>query len=164
MRHDPQFVTFHHAYLNEIANFNLQNAFPEEEKESQLFRLFAHVSLTRDPRATSDMVSKEVWVNLSPDPEIVKLEEQRAQLEQGKYRIEGHENEVKIRKLTNEIRTKSAQHDKQVVKDYREDYFYNRPTWDIERQARGGKKRRCTRSLSSMSPSQNARDWQRFSA
>ncbi len=26
---------------------------------------------------------------------------------------------------------------KNVVKDYREDYFYHRPTWDIERQARG---------------------------
>ncbi|KAK7211891.1 hypothetical protein V2G26_019069 [Clonostachys chloroleuca] len=44
MRHDPQFATFHHAYLNEIANFDLQNAFLEEEKQSQLFRLFAHNS------------------------------------------------------------------------------------------------------------------------
>lgn len=80
MRHDPQFVTFHHAYLNEIANFDLQNAFLEEEKESQLFRLFAYVSLMRDPRATSDMVPKEVWANLSPDPQIVELEEQRVHL------------------------------------------------------------------------------------
>lgn len=137
MRHDPQFATFHHAYLNEIANFDLQNAFLEEEKETQLFRLFAHVSLTRDPRATSDMVPEKVWANLSPDPEIVKLEEQRAQLKQGKYRIEGHENENKIRKLTYEIRMKRVQYEKQVVKEYREDYFYFRPTWDIERQARG---------------------------
>ncbi|RYO82108.1 hypothetical protein DL764_009661 [Monosporascus ibericus] len=137
MRHDPQFVTFHHAYLNEIANFDLQNAFLEEEKESELFRLFAYVSLTRDPRATSDMVPEEVWANLSPDPEIVELEEQRAQLKQGKYRIEGYKEEEKIRNLTNDIRKKRAQREKQVVKEYREHYFYNRPTWDIERQIRG---------------------------
>lgn len=137
MRHDPQFATFHHAYLNEIANFDMQNAFLEEEKECQLFRLFAHVSLTRDPRATADMVPEEVWANLAPDPEIVELEEERARLKQGHYRIEGHEDEERIRKLTNEIRTKRAQRDRQVVKDYREYYFYHRPTWDIERQARG---------------------------
>ncbi|KAH7146947.1 hypothetical protein B0J13DRAFT_595275 [Dactylonectria estremocensis] len=76
---DPRFITFHHAYLNEIANFDLQNAFLEEEKENQLFRLFAHVSLTRDPRATSDIVPDEVWANLAPDLEI--------------YWIEGHEEE-----------------------------------------------------------------------
>ncbi|KAH7201205.1 hypothetical protein DER44DRAFT_841713 [Fusarium oxysporum] len=137
MRQDPRFMTFQSAYLNEIANFDLQNAFLEEEKESQLFRLFAHVSLTRDPRATADMVPDEVWANLAPDPEIVELEEQRAQLKRGKYRIEGHENEEEIRQLTNKIRTKRAYREKQVVKEYREDYFYHRPTWDIEQQARG---------------------------
>jgi hypothetical protein len=137
MRQDPRFMTFQNAYLNENANFDIQNAFLEEEKESQLFRLFAHVSLTRDPRATADMVPDEVWANLAPDPEIVELEEQRAQLRQGKYRIEGCENEQQIRQISNKIRTKRAQRDKQVVKEYREDYFYNRPTWDIERQAKG---------------------------
>ncbi|KAH8661060.1 hypothetical protein BGZ61DRAFT_539941 [Ilyonectria robusta] len=95
MRQDPRFMTFHHAYLNEIANFDLQNAFLEEEKEDQLFQLFAHVSLTRDPRATSDMVPDEVWANLSSDPEIVELEEQRAQFKRGKYRSEGRKNEEK---------------------------------------------------------------------
>ncbi|RYP91078.1 hypothetical protein DL770_002782 [Monosporascus sp. CRB-9-2] len=133
MRHGPQFATFHHAYLNEIANFDMQNAFLEKEKESQLFRLFAHVNLTRDPRATMNMVPEEVWVNLAPDPKIVKLEEERARLNQDHYRIEGYKNEERICKLTNKIRTKRAQRDRQVVKEYREHYFYNRPTWDIER-------------------------------
>src|SRR5688572_33202463 len=133
MRQDPRFMTFQSAYLNENANFDIQNAFLEEEKESQLFRLFAHVSLTRDPRATADMVPDEVWANLAPDQEIVELEEQRAQLKSGNYRIEGCENEAQIRHISNKIRTKRAQLDKQVIKEYREDYFYNRPTWDIER-------------------------------
>ncbi|EXA31395.1 hypothetical protein FOVG_17296 [Fusarium oxysporum f. sp. pisi HDV247] len=137
MRHDPSFRTFHHAYLNEIAKFDLQNAFLEEEKQNQLFRLFAHVSLTRDPRATADMVPEDVWANLPPDPEIVELEERRTELKQGKYRIDGHPDEEEIRQLTEEIRKKRAQREKQVVKQYREHYFYNCPTWDLEKRARG---------------------------
>ncbi|OAQ59732.1 FluG domain-containing protein [Pochonia chlamydosporia 170] len=137
MRHDPRFSTFFSAYLNEIANFDLQNAFLEEPKQDQLFRMFAHVSLTRDPRATRDMVPEEVWAQVPPDPEIMGLENERALLKKGQYRIAGCENEEKIRKLTEKIRTKKAERDKRIVKYYREYYFYNRPTWDIEAQARG---------------------------
>lgn len=78
MRHDPQFMTFQSAYLNQIVNFDIQNAFLEEEKETQLFRMFAHVSLTRDPRATADMVPPEVWANAPPDPEIIEFQKQLA--------------------------------------------------------------------------------------
>ncbi|PQK15629.1 hypothetical protein BB8028_0005g11410 [Beauveria bassiana] len=137
MRHDPQFATFFSAYLNETANFDLQNAFLEEEKQSQLFRMFAHVSFTRDPRAVRDMVPDEVWANQPPDPEIVELEEERTKLKQGKYRIEDSQHEERIRTLTDEIRNKRTQRDRLTVKEYREYYFYNRPTWDIEAQARG---------------------------
>ncbi|KAJ4854601.1 uncharacterized protein T069G_11580 [Trichoderma breve] len=137
MRHDPKFATFFNAYLNQIANFDLQNAFLEEEKEVQLFRLFTHVSLTRDPRAVRDMVPKEVREAAGPDPEIVKLEEERDTLKQGRYRIEGCEDEQRIRQLTADIRLMKAQREKNIVKAYREFYFENRPTWDIEAQARG---------------------------
>jgi hypothetical protein len=137
MRHDPRFATFFSAYLNEIANFDMQNAFLEEEKQDQLFRMFAHVSLTRDPRAVRDMVPPEVWANTPPDPEITALEKERARLKQGRYRVEGSENEDKIRDLTAKIRTKRADREKRIVKAYREYYFYHRPTWDIEAQARG---------------------------
>jgi hypothetical protein len=57
MRHNPKYFMFQDAHLNQVANFDLQNAFLEEEMEDQMFRLFAHVSLTRDPRATRDMVT-----------------------------------------------------------------------------------------------------------
>ncbi|KAJ3499414.1 hypothetical protein NLG97_g349 [Lecanicillium saksenae] len=137
MRHDPQFATFFNAYLNENANFDLQNAFLEDEKQNQLFRMFAHVSFTRDPRAVRDMVPENVWANQLPDPEIVKLEEERATLKQGSYRVDGSEHEERIRALTDEIRNRKTQRDRTTVKEYREYYFYNRPTWDIEAQARG---------------------------
>ncbi|KAF5128336.1 hypothetical protein E5D57_009272 [Metarhizium anisopliae] len=83
------------------------------------------------------MVPDEVWAQVPPDPDIMELEEERAQLKQGRYRIAGSENEEKIRELTDKIRTKKAEREKRIVKDYREYYFYHRPTWDIEAQARG---------------------------
>ncbi|KFA81738.1 hypothetical protein S40288_11088 [Stachybotrys chartarum IBT 40288] len=50
-------------------------------------------------------------------PDIVKLEEARTRLMQGRYRIEGHEDEERIGKLTNENRITRAQRDRQVVKE-----------------------------------------------
>lgn len=74
---------------------------------------------------------------MSPDHKITELEDKRALLKQGRYRIAGCENEEKIRKFTEKIRTKKADRNKRIVKYYREYYFYNRPTWDVEAQARG---------------------------
>ena len=138
MRHNPEFFIFQDAYLNQIVNFDIQNAFLEEEKESKLFRMFAHVSLTRDPRATKDMVPPEVWANLPPDPYISKLKERRQMLKRGQYRFDGCENESEIRDLTAKIKSKETQRERQIVKDYREYYFYNRPTWDLEAQSNRG--------------------------
>ncbi|PTB34918.1 hypothetical protein M441DRAFT_154576 [Trichoderma asperellum CBS 433.97] len=137
MRHDPKFATFFNAYLNEFAKFDLQNAFLEEEKQVQLFRMFAHASLTRDPRASRNMVPKEVWENTPPDPDIVKLEMERDALKQGHYRIEGCANEKRIRQLGNDIRLMRAQRDRRIVKGWHEYYFQHRPTWDLDAQARG---------------------------
>ncbi|EEY22890.1 conserved hypothetical protein [Verticillium alfalfae VaMs.102] len=136
MRHDSKFATFHGAYLNERVQFDLQNTFLEEETEDQLYRLFAHVSLARDPRAKRDMVPAEVWANLPPDPEIVELQQERTALKQWSYQIRGHKYEVKIRQLTETIRTMRVGREAKIVDQYRKHYFYNRPTWNIERQAR----------------------------
>ncbi|KAK3389614.1 FluG domain-containing protein [Podospora didyma] len=95
-------------------------------------------TLTRDPRATKDMVPEEVWASLPPDPEISELEERRAKLKQGQYRFDGHEDEDEIRELIYKIGLKRSQREKRIVKEYREYYFYHRPTWDLERQAEGG--------------------------
>ncbi|KAK1973913.1 FluG domain-containing protein [Colletotrichum cereale] len=137
MRHDPKFATFHSAYLNENVNFDLQNTFLEEKTEKQLYKVFAHVSLTRDPRVTKDMVPREVWDNLPDDPQILELEQQRRALKGGRSRVQGMPHEAEIRQLTEMIHTKQDQRHKKVVEAYRRYYFYNSPTWDIERQARG---------------------------
>ncbi|EJP69830.1 uncharacterized protein BBA_00699 [Beauveria bassiana ARSEF 2860] len=91
------------------------DAFLEEEKQNQLFRMFAHVSFTRDPRAGRDMVPDEVWANQPPDPEIAQLEEERTKLKQGRYRIEDSQHE-RIRTLMDEIRNKRTQRDRMTAR------------------------------------------------
>ncbi|CAK7223793.1 hypothetical protein SEUCBS140593_005350 [Sporothrix eucalyptigena] len=137
MRHDPKWATFNSAYINERVKFHLQNAVLDEPYEDALLSMLSHMSALRDPRARSDMVPDEVWRDLPPDPEIVRLQEERAKLKKGQYRIKGRKEEQKVRDLTKTIRTKLAQRDKAIQKTYRQYYFYQRPTWDIERQARG---------------------------
>jgi hypothetical protein len=137
MRHDPKWATFNSAYINAKVKFHLQNAVLHEPHEDALIEMLTHISVTRDPRAGRDIVPAEVWRDLPPDPEIVELEQRRERLKSGQYRIRGHDNEQQVRDLTRQIRSKKAQRVKKIVKEYRADYFYNRPTWDIERQARG---------------------------
>ncbi|KAB5514914.1 FluG domain-containing protein [Coniochaeta sp. 2T2.1] len=137
MRHDPKWATFNSAYINAKVKFHLQNAVIHEAHEDALIEMLTHISVTRDPRAGRDIVPDEVWQDMPPDPEIVELEQRREKLKGGQYRIRGRDNEQEIRNLTKEIRSKTAQRVKDIMKENRADYFYNRPTWDIERQARG---------------------------
>jgi len=44
---------------------------------------------------------------------------------------------MEIRKRGTQIRTKRAKRDKAIVRAYHKYKFYYRPTWDVERQARG---------------------------
>jgi uncharacterized protein DUF3435 len=137
MRHDPKWATFNSAYINEKVEFHLQNAFLEEPTEDGLIGMLSHIGLMRDPRASKNMVPDEVWENMPPDPEIVQLETERAELKNGKHRIRGMDNEQRIRDLTKEIRTKQGKRSKDIQREYRMAYFYNRPTWEIEEQANG---------------------------
>ncbi|KAB5581192.1 hypothetical protein GE09DRAFT_948891, partial [Coniochaeta sp. 2T2.1] len=47
------------------------------------------------------------------------------------------ETEDRIRELTKLIAKKRAKRDKDIQRVYREDYFHNGPTWEIEGQANG---------------------------
>jgi hypothetical protein len=138
MRHDPKWATFNSAYINEKVRFGLQNAFLDEPLEDGLITLFTHISITRDPRASYDMVPEEVWNALPPDPDIARLEAQRARLKNGQYRMRGTDQEGEVQLLTKEINKKRAQRNKALRQEYRKYYFHNRPTWDIERQLAEG--------------------------
>ncbi|KAK0701743.1 FluG domain-containing protein [Lasiosphaeria miniovina] len=122
MRHDPKWATFNSAYINENVRFHLQNAFLEEPTEDSLLAMLTHIGLSRDPRASKDMVPNDI--------EALKAE--RAQLKGGRHRIKGSENEGKIRELTKLIATKEQQRKTAIRRDYRKHYFYNRPTWDMD--------------------------------
>lgn len=137
MRHDPKWATFNSAYINEKVQFHLERVVADEPTEDCLIDLFTHMSMTRDPRASQNMVPDEVLRSLPPDPEITGLEARRDQLKKGRYRIQGTEHEQEIRELTRSIRTKRIQREKTLRKHYRQYYFYHRPTWEIERQLAG---------------------------
>jgi hypothetical protein len=79
MHHDPEWATFNSAYINEKVEFHLQNAFLDEPTEVGDRNALAHRPPAR-PHASKDMVPDEVWENMPPDPEIVALEAERAQL------------------------------------------------------------------------------------
>ncbi|KAK0707074.1 hypothetical protein B0T26DRAFT_729064 [Lasiosphaeria miniovina] len=132
MRHDPKWATFNNAYINEKVGFHLQNAFLEEPTEDSLLAMLTHIGLTRDPRASKDMVPDDVWELMLPDPQIEALKAERAQLKGGRHRIKGSKNEGKIRELTKWIATKEQQRKTTIRREYRKHYFYNRPTWDMD--------------------------------
>lgn len=138
MRHDLQWATFNSAYINEKVKFDLQNAFLDEPLEDGLITLFTYISITRDPRASYDIVPEEVWNALPPDPDIARLEAQRARLKNGQYRMRGTDQEGEVQFPTKEINKKRAQRNKALRQEYRKYYFHNRPTWDIERQLAEG--------------------------
>ncbi|KAK4172699.1 FluG domain-containing protein [Triangularia setosa] len=119
MRHGPKWATFNSAYINEKVGFHLQNAFLDEPTEDGLLAMLSHIGVMRDPRASKDMVPDEVWELIPPDQQVAALKAERAKLKGGQYRI----------KL---IAAKEAQRKKAIRQAYREDYFHNRPTWDID--------------------------------
>lgn len=137
MRHNEKFFTFSSAYLNEFLAFDCQNAFLEEPKEDKLISLFAHVSLTRDPRAGKNIVPDKLWANVRPTPKILELKNKRAFLKGGQYQLTDNIHEVKIRQLTAEIGALESKQRAEITQVYRKYYFYKRPTWDIEAQLRG---------------------------
>ena len=72
---------------------------------------------------------------MKPDLEVLELEEERKTLKAGKHQYRnGNENSERIEEIDRRIRTLKAQQAKEVRKKYREYYFENRPTWDIEQQ------------------------------
>ncbi|WVO16389.1 hypothetical protein L204_104064 [Cryptococcus depauperatus] len=111
MRHDPKWATFNRAYINELVEFHLQNAFLDEPTEDALIKMLSHIDVSRDPLASMDMVPDEIWAQLGPDPAAEELEQERERLKGGR-----------------------AKRARLVKRQYREYYFDHRPTWDIEQQ------------------------------
>ncbi|KFA60716.1 hypothetical protein S40285_09433 [Stachybotrys chlorohalonatus IBT 40285] len=114
MQHDPHWTTFYSPCYNHAVEFDIQNAVLRQPNQDRLIKMLMPVSLTRDPRASRDMVLEQVWANISPDPEIVGLEERRAQLKAGRYRIKGQDDEEEIRKRGEKIRNKRAKRDRTI--------------------------------------------------
>jgi len=102
MRHNPNSAVYNGAYINERVPFDVLSAVLERPSADGILRMLIHMSLMRDPRAPVH-VPDDVFAALPPDPSIVDLEEQRAQVKAGAYRIQGTEVEAEVRRLTAEI-------------------------------------------------------------
>ncbi|KAK3897428.1 hypothetical protein C8A05DRAFT_47960 [Staphylotrichum tortipilum] len=137
MRHDPRWTTFFGAYLNMAVQWDLVNSTLQKDLQNKLILELTQVGIWHDPRATKDMVPDEVWKEMPPNPEIEALRKRKEELKGGSYRIAGKEHEEEVRSLTKRIRQLEAKERKDVCREYREDYFQNRPTWDIDRQFGG---------------------------
>ena len=136
MRHNPNSAVYNGAYINERVRFDVLSAVLERPSADGILRMLTHMSLTRDPRAPVH-VPDDVLAALPPDPNIVALEQQRDRLKDGVYRIQGTVVEAEVRRLTTAIGTARSRHRNIVSQEYRDEYFRNRPTEDIERQNRG---------------------------
>ncbi|KAH7370272.1 hypothetical protein BKA65DRAFT_589640 [Rhexocercosporidium sp. MPI-PUGE-AT-0058] len=124
------------AYINERVPFDVLSAVLERPSADGILRMLTHMSLMRDPRALVHVLD-DVLTALPPDPSIVDLEKQRAQLKAGAYRIQGTEFEAEVRRLTAEIGTARTRRRNIISEEYRTDYFRRRPLEDIERQNSG---------------------------
>ena len=102
MRHNPNSAVYNGAYINERVPFDVLSAVLERPSADGILCMLTHMSLMRDPRAPV-RVPDHVLAALPPDPRIVDLEQQRAQLKAGAYRIQGMEVGAEVRRLTAEI-------------------------------------------------------------
>jgi hypothetical protein len=114
---------------------DVQSAVLGEPPETAVLNMLSHVGHSRDPRASSDMVPDGVWALLPPDPAIQALEQERARLKGGQFRIKGSQHKGAVKRLTALVSTRRAIWKETVQKQYRLYYFQNRPTWDLEWQA-----------------------------
>lgn len=74
-RHNPAGGVFNSSYLNEVVNFNSQDAYLEEDiSEDGLTRAFAHMSLRCHPGAPSGVPPELLRPLLAADPHIGSLE------------------------------------------------------------------------------------------
>ncbi|KAI0410492.1 FluG domain-containing protein [Xylaria grammica] len=69
MRHGPKRATLNAAYINEMVEFNVQNAALDKLTKDKLIKFWLHMCLISDPRASSKMVPSKVRQEIAPDPE-----------------------------------------------------------------------------------------------
>lgn len=54
----------------------------------------------RNPHASYNIVPKEVFNSLPPNPDIIKLEARRSKLKNSQYYVQGNDNKEEVQRLT----------------------------------------------------------------
>jgi hypothetical protein len=142
MRHKANSTIFE-EYLNERVKFDVQAAFLEEPSEKGLFRAFAHMSMTCDPRAPTSVPYEELET-FPLDLDVPKHLKYREEVKKKIKDQHGTIIQAKGTKLYDEMRcldalihsadNKRRRHAKQV---YRKTYFRKSHTDEVERQLNG---------------------------
>lgn len=139
MRHNSKSDIFQ-AYVNERVTVDVQAAFLERSSKKALIRVFAHMSLTCDPRALIN-VNAEMLNNLPPDNELRRLMRIRKQLVSDIRTAHGTVIKARGTKLFDryehikgQIFSRKARRRRELGRSQRRAYFRNVGTKEIERQ------------------------------
>ena len=97
----------------------------------------SHVSHTRDPRSSSDMVPDEVWAPLPPDSDIEDSRGEGVHSKGSQFRVRDPSYEKNVTHLTTTISSKKARRKEMVKERYRLFYSDIHPSWELQRQAIG---------------------------
>jgi hypothetical protein len=136
MRLNLNSAMFNGAYINERVRFDVQSAVLERPSIDEVLRILTHMSLMRDPRAPIH-VPDGLLAAFPLDLKIVALEQQRAELKAGAFKVQGTDVEAEVRRLTTAIDNARCRRRNIISEEYRADYFHRRSTEDIERQNSG---------------------------
>jgi hypothetical protein len=140
LRHNPQTGVFCGSYINEKIRFIVQDAVLDQPTDAGLLRAFTHMSLTRDPRAPTN-VPQEFIDALPPNAELVELQEAKDDLFQQiktEYttisRAKGTEIADEYHRLLKEVKAMQKKLDREIKLEFRRDYFYRIHNEELERQ------------------------------
>jgi hypothetical protein len=130
-RHNPGGGVFNGSYLNEIVNFNSQDAYLESDvSEDGLTRAFGHMSLRCHPGAPSGVPSELLRQLLAADPEIASLEREVNELHdqlKATYRFIKRAPEEKKREhqhLQQQLKNAKKSLTDELDAAHRRDYFF----------------------------------------
>jgi hypothetical protein len=143
MRHDQGSSIFN-VYLNQRVKFDVQAAFLERPSADHLLKMFAHMSLTCDPRAPVD-VPDEVLSRQPPDPKLITLTSLKEELKLKIYKeygsplskAKGTQLYDQYQRCAANIQSTRTAGSRRLKKEYRRNYFAKRHTEEIERQLNG---------------------------
>ncbi|PVH67660.1 hypothetical protein DL98DRAFT_443130, partial [Cadophora sp. DSE1049] len=87
IRYNSNSAVYNKAYINKRVLFDVLSAVLERPSANSILRILTYISFIRNPRALIH-IPDDILTALPPDPSIVGLKKQRAQLKAKAYKIQ----------------------------------------------------------------------------